>query len=137
MFGRPPHPPRPTPTSSPGEPVRSPRPTFRLSEEETLVVGAGIFLQGTVSDAKRLTVEGSVESQMIQVAELFIAQSGAFRGKVQVEDADIAGDFDGAITARGTLTIRASGRVTGTVRARRFSVEEGGQLTGTLEMLSD
>jgi cytoskeletal protein CcmA (bactofilin family) len=137
MFGRPPRPLRTTPTSSPGEPIGSPRPISRLSAEKTLVVGTGISLRGTVLDAKRLAVEGSVESQMIQAAELFIAQSGAFRGEVQVENADIAGDFDGIITARGMLTVRATGRVSGTVRARRFSVEEGGQLTGALEMLND
>ena len=115
------------------------RPTGRAetSERRTLVVGRGISLQGTVADAERLVVEGNVESQMIQAAELNIAQSGVFKGEVQVEDADIAGIFDGTLTARGSLVIRATGRVSGTVRCRKFSVEEGGQLSGRMEMLTD
>lgn len=135
-------PPRPAVTpASPATPgVGMPaRPAGRpeAAERRTLVVGRGISLQGTVADAERLVVEGNVESQMIQAAELHIAQSGVFKGEVQVEDADIAGAFDGTITARGSLTIRASGRVSGTVRCRRFSVEEGGQLSGRMEMLTD
>jgi cytoskeletal protein CcmA (bactofilin family) len=129
-------PPRPPGAPAVGLPAR---PTGRAetNERRTLVVGRGISLQGTVADAERLVVEGNVESQMIQAAELHIAQSGVFKGEVQVEDADIAGIFDGTITARGSLTIRASGRVSGTVRCRKFSVEEGGQLSGRMEMLTD
>jgi cytoskeletal protein CcmA (bactofilin family) len=143
-----PKPTMPTPTpgmAAPPRPAGAPavglpaRPTGRAetNERRTLVVGRGISLQGTVADAERLVVEGNVESQMIQAAELHIAQSGVFKGEVQVEDADIAGIFDGTITARGSLTIRASGRVSGTVRCRKFSVEEGGQLSGRMEMLTD
>ncbi|MDI3306492.1 MAG: polymer-forming cytoskeletal protein [Acetobacteraceae bacterium] len=106
------------------------------AERRTLVVGRGISLQGTVADAERLVVEGTVESQMIHAAELFIASSGVFKGEVEVEDAEILGAFDGTITARGSLTIRSTGRITGVARCRKLSVEEGGQLSGRMEMLS-
>ena len=104
-------------------------------ERRTLVVGRGISLQGTVTDAERLVVEGTVESQMIQAAELSISTTGVFRGEVQVEDAEIAGLFDGTITVRGNLVIRATGKLKGTVRYRKLSVEEGGTMTGSMEML--
>ncbi|WP_431271628.1 bactofilin family protein [Dankookia sp. P2] len=98
---------RPAPVGVPA------RPTGRIDpgERRTLVVGRGISLQGTVADAERLVVEGTVESQMIQASELFVAQAGIFKGEVQVEDAEIAGLFDGTITARNSLVIRASGKV--------------------------
>ena len=102
-----------------------------------MVVGKGISLQGTVTDAERLVVEGTVESQMMQAAELQIAQSGVFKGEVEVDDAEIAGIFDGTLTVRGNLTIRASGKVMGIARCRRLQVEEGGQVSGRMEMLSD
>jgi cytoskeletal protein CcmA (bactofilin family) len=74
---------------------------------------------------------------MIQATELSISETGVFKGEVQVEDAEIAGTFDGTITARGALVIRATGRVIGVARCRRLSVEEGGQVSGRMEMLSD
>lgn len=106
-------------------------------ERRTLVVGRGISLQGTVSDAERLVVEGTVESQMIQATELSISQVGVFKGEVQVEDAEIAGTFDGTLTARGQLVIRGTGRVLGVARCRRLMVEDGGQVSGRMEMLGD
>ncbi|MBB5694226.1 bactofilin family protein [Muricoccus pecuniae] len=113
------------------------RPAPAGAERRTLVVGKGISLQGTVTDAERLVVDGTVESQMIQASELQITPSGVFKGEVQVDDAEIAGVFDGTLTARGSLTIRATGRVLGVARTRKLSVEEGGQLSGRMEMLTE
>lgn len=130
---------RPGAAAAIGVPARPPQQQARPepSERRTLVVGRGISLQGTVSDAERLAVEGTVESEMIQAAELYVAQSGVFRGEVQVEDAEIAGLFDGTITVRGNLVIRSTGKLTGTARYRKLSVEEGGQVSGRMEMLSE
>ncbi|MGG5886868.1 bactofilin family protein [Falsiroseomonas sp. HC035] len=120
----------------PGAPTM-PTPRPAAPERRTLVVGRGISLQGTVADAERLVVEGTVESQMIQATELSISQTGVFKGEVQVEDAEIAGTFDGTLTARGQLVIRGTGRVIGVARCRRLMVEDGGQISGKMEMLGD
>lgn len=106
-------------------------------ERRTLVVGRGISVQGTVQDAERLVVEGTVEATMIQATELSISQGGVFKGEAQVEEAEIAGTIDGTLTARGSLTVRASGRVLGTARCKRLQVEDGGQITGRIEMITD
>jgi cytoskeletal protein CcmA (bactofilin family) len=107
------------------------------AERRALVVGKGISVQGTIQDAERLTVEGVVESPRIESQELVIALGGLFRGEAMVEDADIAGVCDGTVTARGTLTIRATGRVIGVARCARLQVEDGGQISGQIEMITD
>lgn len=113
------------------------RPNREPAERRTLVVGKGISVQGTVQDAERLVVEGTVEASMINAAELSISPGGVFRGEVEVEDAEVAGTIDGTLTARGNLVVRSTGRVLGTARCRRLQVEDGGQITGRIEMLTD
>jgi cytoskeletal protein CcmA (bactofilin family) len=135
-------PPRPTPVGPPGGPPLAPAaaaaaPRAGTAERRTLVVGRGISLQGTVSEAERLVVEGTVESQMIQAAELSIGHSGVFKGEVQVEDAEIAGTFDGTLTARGSLVLRATGRLLGVARYGRLQVEDGGQISGKMEKIGE
>ncbi len=107
------------------------------AERRTLVVGRGISLQGTVTDAERLVVEGTVEATMIHANELSVAQGGVFKGEVEVEDAEVAGTVDGTLTARGNLIVRASGRLLGVARCRRLQVEDGGQITGRIEMITE
>jgi cytoskeletal protein CcmA (bactofilin family) len=107
------------------------------AERRTMVVGRGISVHGTIQDAERLEVQGTVEATMIHAAELHIAPGGMFRGEVEVDDAEIAGTIDGKLTTRGSLLVRSTGRVLGTARCRRLQVEDGGQITGQIEMLTD
>ena len=137
-------PPMPATPASPVVPsAAAPRPlmpnttTREAPERRTLVVGRGISVQGTVQDAERLVVEGTVEATMINANELSIAPGGVFKGEVEVDDAEVAGTIDGTLVARATLVVRSTGRVLGTARCRRLQVEDGGQITGRIEMLSE
>jgi cytoskeletal protein CcmA (bactofilin family) len=130
------------PATTPASPARPgvtmSRPASRdPSDRRTLVVGRGISVQGVVQDAERLVVEGTVEATMIHATELSIAPGGVFKGEVEVEDAEIAGTIDGTLTVRGSLIVRNSGKVLGTARCRRLQVEDGGQITGRMEMIAD
>ncbi len=132
--------PSPSPVPNPATAMRPPgaRPAGRdPGERRTLVVGRGISLQGTVQDAERLVVEGTVEASMIHATELAVSPGGVFKGEIEVEDAEVAGTVDGTVTARGNLSIRATGKVLGTARCRRLQVEDGGQITGRMEMLTE
>jgi cytoskeletal protein CcmA (bactofilin family) len=110
-------------------------PARETIDRRTLVVGRGITVQGAIQDAERLVVEGTVEASIIRAIELSVAVGGVFKGEVEVEDADVAGVIDGTVTARVTLLVRASGKVLGTARCRRLQVEDGGQITGRIEMM--
>jgi cytoskeletal protein CcmA (bactofilin family) len=136
---------QPTPTSpampqgmtqglsrSPLAPVRMPP---LQGERRTLVVGRGISVQGTISDAERLVVEGTVEASSLNAAELQIAQGGVLKGQVEVEDAEISGLMDGILTVKGSLVLRGTGQVIGEARCRRLQVEDGGQLSGKISMI--
>jgi cytoskeletal protein CcmA (bactofilin family) len=141
-MSRPPFSSAPATPAAPTSPIRPGvvmgRPASRdPSERRTLVVGRGISVQGVVQDAERLVVEGTVEATMIHATELSIAPGGVFKGEVEVEDAEIAGTIDGTLTVRGSLVVRTTGRVLGTARCRRLQVEDGGQITGRIEMITD
>lgn len=138
-MSRPPLPASPNLLPTPGaRPVMQPARTLREpSEKRTLVVGRGISLQGTVQDAERLVVEGTVETSMMHATELTVALGGVFKGEAEVEDADIAGTIDGTLTVKGSLVVRSTGRVLGTARCRRLQVEDGGQITGHVEMINE
>jgi cytoskeletal protein CcmA (bactofilin family) len=115
------------------------RPSSRdvVAERRTLVVGRGISVQGMVQDAERLVVEGQFEASMIHATELSVAAGGMFKGEIEVEDAEITGTIDGTVTARGNLVVRSTGVVLGTARCRRLQVEDGGQITGRIEMITE
>ena len=116
-----------------------PSPSARrdATQRRTLVVGRGISVQGTVQDAERLVVEGTVEASMVHASELAVAAGGMFKGGADVEDAEIAGTIDGSLTVRGNLIVRATGKVLGAAHCHRLQVEDGGQISGRIEMLAE
>ena len=102
--------------------------------KRTLVIGRGISIQGTVMNAERLVVEGTFEASMVQATELVIAPGGIFKGAAQVRDVQVAGTFDGTLTGLGDLVVYETGKVFGIVQCKHLQVENGGEITGRLDM---
>jgi len=102
-----------------------------------LIVGPNIKLRGVeIDDCDTLVVEGRVEATMVSRA-IQIAENGAFNGKVDVDVAEIRGDFKGEMTARRKLVIHSSGRVSGKIRYGKMLVQEGGEMSGDIGALDD
>jgi cytoskeletal protein CcmA (bactofilin family) len=102
-----------------------------------LIVGPDINLSGEITACDRLVVEGSVQVTLNRTRAIEIAETGRFtNGKAEVDDAEIAGVYEGSLTVRKRLLIRATGRVSGTVRYGELEIERGGRLAGTIERLA-
>ena len=100
-----------------------------------LIVGPNIKLKGVeIEDCDTLVVEGRIEATMVSRA-IQIAEHGSFNGKVDVDVAEIRGDFKGEMTARKKLVIHASGRVGGKIRYGKMLVQEGGEMSGDIGAL--
>ncbi|MFT4266769.1 MAG: polymer-forming cytoskeletal protein [Xenophilus sp.] len=99
-----------------------------------LTVGPNIKLKGVeITDCDTLVVEGTVEATM-DSRVIQITESGAFKGSVSIDIAEIRGQFDGNLTAREKLVIHATGKVTGKIRYGKIVIEEGGQLSGEISV---
>ena len=99
-----------------------------------LTVGPNIKLKGVeITDCDTLVVEGMVEATM-DSRVIQIAEQGAFRGSADIDIAEIRGEFNGTLNVREKLVIFSTGRVTGKIRYGKLVVEEGGQLSGEIEM---
>lgn len=104
--------------------------------EGTLLVGEGIQVKGDIQSCNKLIVEGQVEASL-EASELTVRKGGVYQGKAVVKSARIDGRFDGDLTVDGLLTILAGGRVTGTLRYRDLEIEQGGRLSGDIDLLAE
>lgn len=104
------------------------------NEEKILKVGKGLSLAGEITSCDILVVEGKVEAKLTEGKLLEITEHGQFRGSVEIENADIAGRFDGNLTVRGRLTVRSSGRISGMVKYGELEVNAGGQIIGEVQV---
>jgi cytoskeletal protein CcmA (bactofilin family) len=102
--------------------------------ERTLKVGKGLKVAGEITSCDVLVVEGAVEAKLAEGKMLEITEAGQFRGSVEIENADIAGRFDGQLVVHGRLTVRSTGRISGSVKYGELEVNAGGQIVGEVQV---
>ncbi len=105
-------------------------------DSRRLVVGRDIRLKGEITACDKLLVEGHVEIVLPEAGSIEIASSGFFKGKAEVNEADISGNFEGSLKAHDLLIVRSGGRVSGTIRYGKIVVESGGEISGDTKNLS-
>ena len=139
-------PPSRVPVSRPEAPRRAPELPSEFArrpdqpggdDARKLIVGREIFLNGEINSCDRLIVEGRVEANMKDCSEIEIAETGTFKGLAEIERADISGNFEGDLTAREHLVVRATGRITGNVRFGELEIERGGQIVGDVQVFGE
>ncbi len=131
-----PAPAQPGTTSASGTTARVPTASGDAAHSQKLIVGQGISLSGEITACDRLVVEGTVKVVLNKTRSIEITETGAFTdGKAEVEEAEISGVYEGELTVRGRLLIRATGKVNGTIRYGELEVERGGKLGGSLALL--
>jgi len=108
---------------------------FRSNGESLLVIGREIAVNGEINSCDLLVVEGRVEASMNECREIKITETGTVKGQIELERADISGVFEGDLTARERLIVRATGRVTGKVRFGELEIERGGQVIGDIQIV--
>ena len=137
-------PPRAPDLARAGEAIRPPEPLRRPgdsamqsrrndTEVRKLTVGREITLSGEITSCDKLIIEGSVEANLNNCRDVEIAESGLFKGSASIEEAEIHGRFEGNLVVRKRLLIKASGRVSGTIRYGQIEIECGGQISGDVQ----
>ena len=105
-------------------------------DSKKLVVGRGIALSGEIRACDRLIVEGQVEATLSDSRSIEISASGVFKGKAQIEEAEISGRFDGELVVSHKLIIHNTGRVVGNVRYGEIEIARGGIISGQIDVIS-
>ena len=99
-----------------------------------LVIGREIEVKGEIGRCQTLVVEGRLEAA-VEVATLQLGEDGLFSGNAIVEEAEIAGRYEGELTVRGEMLLRPTARVEGKIRYGRIVIEGGGEISGDVAVL--
>lgn len=100
-----------------------------------LVISEGISMSGEIESCDYVLVEGTLEAALKGASVLEIAETGVFYGTVEIDEAMIAGRFEGDITVNGRLTVTASGSITGSISYKELAVEAGATVDGKMNPL--
>jgi cytoskeletal protein CcmA (bactofilin family) len=97
------------------------------------VVGAGVSLQGTLSGAGNMRIEGTFDGNINIQGALFVADGAKITAEIRAGAVSVAGSVKGNIIA-GKVEILSTGRVWGDLITTAFATEEGAFLRGQVRM---
>jgi len=118
----------------PGYPGAANSPAYAAGgdSDRKLMIGKGITLSGEIEECDHLIVEGTIEATLKGANVLDISENGAFHGTAEIEEANIAGRFEGDITVSGRLTVQSTGVIIGSISYKELAVEVGGTIDGSI-----
>jgi|SRR5690606_14093015 len=103
-----------------------------MAEPPTLI-GNGCVINGDISDAPSVRVEGTLFGNVLNGGNLIIAEEGSVTGNATVESATVFGHLKGNVIA-DVIKIMASATIFGKLNARSLTVEKGASYAGEIEI---
>lgn len=129
------------PGSIPGMPAKptGPADAAVAIDPQHLLMGREINLKGgKITSCKRLTLDGQIVDAVLTGAQVLeVSAVGTFKGKAEVDEAIIAGHFEGELKARKRLLVRETGSISGNVSYGSIIIEPGGQISGEMQTYSE
>lgn len=107
-----------------------------VEEMRRMTVGRDITLCGEITDCEHLSIEGRVEARAFSARRLDVLEHGVFAGIADVQQATIAGRFDGKLTVRGKLSLKPTAVICGELVYSALEAEPGCRIEGTVSPLT-
>lgn len=97
---------------------------------ETCIITNGTITEGKFKATENVRLDGLLKGEMKCDKRLVMGEKGKVEGNIETVDAVIMGTVEGELNASGTLTLKGSAVVRGTITAKFMVVEEGAQYFG-------
>ena len=123
------------PASTSPQPPSQPRPTSSPSAAQRVtLISAGTTIQGEVTGATEIKIEGAVDGTLNVDALVTVASGGQVRGEIRARSVAVSGAVIGNILGGDNVEIHSSGKLEGDVKAPRVSIADGAYFKGRVEM---
>ena len=102
----------------------------------TLLVGEGVFMNGTIKVPGIATIDGKIEGA-ITADTIFITANGAVKGKTTANHIRVGGELTDTTVANKTLVIESAGTISGSITYADLEIKKGGSLQGNILKVSE
>lgn len=109
----------------------NPMPSASKGESKaTCVVADGTVIEGQFNSTENVRMDGMVKGEVKCSHRLVMGTTGKIEGKIYTQDATIMGTIDGEIHVKGTLHLKDTAKIYGTIHATFLVVDEGAVFIG-------
>ena len=110
------------------------RPSDTPGSPANTYLGPDVVIEGTLSGAESVLIEGTVRGNINLQSELRIGTNARVEATVHARNVTVEGKVIGDISADGRLELVASSTVDGNIKAPKIIVAEGAKFRGNVDM---
>ena len=100
----------------------------------TNVLSTGIEIIGSIRFSNDMIIDGKVEGQITSdKGKVTIGENAQIKGDITAGEVKVFGKIEGKITSH-RCELKDKSKITGDIKSKVFSMEEGAQLTGRTEI---
>jgi cytoskeletal protein CcmA (bactofilin family) len=98
------------------------------------IIAADVEITGTIKSTGAVRIDGKLEGELNCAGDAIVGQTATIKGNLNVNSATIEGTINGNVIAKDRIEMKSSARVTGDIRSKRLSVEDGVTFIGRSEV---
>jgi cytoskeletal protein CcmA (bactofilin family) len=98
------------------------------------LIGSGTIIKGEIIVDHDLRVDGQIEGKIKSTGALVVGESGHIEAEVEVKSAKISGTLTGNLTATEKIELEEKAVLTGDIRTRNLTINEGALFHGNCAM---
>ncbi len=104
------------------------------NEAAQTIIAEDIEITGSVKCASTIQIDGKLKGDLNSTGNATIGANAVISGNITSESAIVKGQVNGNVSARDRIQLTATAKLTGDIRAKRLSVEDGATLIGKTEV---
>lgn len=98
------------------------------------VIGAGITVEGEIVTDEDIAIQGVVRGKIDAKDAVSIEQGATVEADVSGSEVSVGGHLTGNVRASDRVVIATGARVIGDVKSARFTIQDGAQFKGHVDM---
>jgi cytoskeletal protein CcmA (bactofilin family) len=101
------------------------------------ITGDNAVVEGKFIISKSIEIDCEVRGQLDVDGQIIIQRDGFVNADIKVIDAEVIGRYEGNMEASGTVEIKETGIVNGTIKTDSLIINKGGIFSGNVSRVSD
>lgn len=104
------------------------------SDKINTVIGKATVFKGDINGNGLIRIDGEVEGNINNTGDIIIGENGRAKIELKARNITIAGYCEGTVEAEGKVELKSTGTITGSIKTKKLTIEEGAVLSGSTEM---
>ncbi len=97
---------------------------------DTCVISAGTVIEGKFATSENVRLDGQIKGEVKCAQRFVMGESGKIEGNLRTKDAVIMGHIEGELFAEGSLHLKSTAFIKGSIKAKTMTVDEGAKYVG-------